>query len=374
MNYVSIKKVETKKELMKFIKLPQKIYKENPYYVPHLIMERKQILNKKKNPFFKHGDMELFLAYKNNEVVGRIAAIENKLHNKTHNENIGFFGFFETVNDQEVANKLLDTAKSWIVERGLDAMRGPANPSSNDEWGMLLEGFDKSPCIMMTYNPKYYLALMDNYGMKKVKDLYAYLISNRKLLAQEKLVRGAELVRKRNKVTIRSANMKNFSKELEEYKYIYSKAWAPNWGFVPLTDDEINHLAKELKPLIDPDLILFMEKDGETIGSALVVPDLNQILKQMNGRLSPKGIFKFLTQRNQINMARVITLGIIPEYQKKGLDALFYYEITKRTEAKGILYGEASWILEDNEMMNRGAKMMDGEIYKKYRIYEIKTR
>ncbi|MBI9069973.1 MAG: hypothetical protein JEY94_00145 [Melioribacteraceae bacterium] len=371
MSSITVRKVEGKKDLMSFIKLPWKIYENDPNWVPHLIMERKQILDKKKNPFFTHGDMELYLAEQNGEIVGRIAAVENTLHNESHNENIGFFGFFECINNQDVANKLLDTAKEWIKNKGLAAMRGPANPSSNDEWAMLLEGFDKAPCLMMTYNPEYYLELMDNYGMKKVKDLYAYLIENKKLLAQEKLVRGAEIVRRRNGVTVRSADMKNFDKELERYKMVYSKAWAPNWGFVPLTSIEIDHMAKELKPLIDPDLILFMEKDGETIGAALVVPDLNRAIKKMNGKLFPFGILKFLKARKNIDLARVITLGVIPEHQKKGLDALFYYEITKRAEAKGIMYGEASWILEDNEMMNRGAKMMDGNIYKKYRVYEI---
>lgn len=365
-----IRPVSNKKDLNTFIKFPWKIYEGNENWVPHLIMERKQLLNKKKNPFFEHAKMELFLAERKGEIVGRIAAIDNHKYNEVHKEKTGFFGFFESINEQEVANELMKKAEGWLKEQGLTKMMGPANPDSNNEWAMLMEGFDQPPTIMMPYNPEYYLDLMDSYGMKKAKDLYAYLISNRKLLKSEKLVRGADIVKRRSGVTIRGANLKNFNEELQRYKYVYDKAWAPNWGFVPLTDSEIDSIAKELKPMIDEDLVLFMEKDDELVGAALVVPDYNQVLKNMNGRLLPFGIFKFLAGKNKIDKARVITLGIIPEYQKKGLDALFYYEITKRAEEKGILFGEASWILEDNEMMKRGAEMMNGELYRKYRVYE----
>ncbi len=370
MSDITVRPVKSKKDFNTFLKFPWKIYKNDPYWVPPLFMEKKRILDKTKNPFFKRADMEMFLAEKNGETVGRIAAIRNDVHNEVHNENIGFFGFFESVNDQEVADKLFETAEKWCKDQGLDAIRGPANPSSNDEYALLIEGFDDSPRLMMTYNPKYYMDLIDNYGFKKIKDLYAWKIENDKIMKSEKLLRVAEIARKRSGIKIRTVDMKNFKRELEIVKYIYNKAWAPNWGFIPMTDEEIDALASDLKPLIEPSIVLFGEIDGKPVGFALVMLDYNQIFKEMNGHLFPFNFIKLYTKRKQIKWARIITLGIIPEYQKRGLDAVFYYEIAKRAEKIGILLGEASWILEDNEMMNRGAKVMNGTLYKKYRIYQ----
>jgi GNAT superfamily N-acetyltransferase len=372
MSNIEIKALHPKKDIVKFVKFAWKIYEGDTYWVPPLMMDKKKLLNKEKNPFFKTAQMEMFMAYKDGEPVGRIAAIKNDTHNEVHNENIGFFGFFESINDQEVANALLDTAKEWLKDKGVDAMRGPANPSSNDEFGMLLEGFDDSPRIMMPYNPKYYLDLMDNYGLKKIKDLYAYQIDNPKLLKSEKLIRVAEIARKRSKVDIKQINLKEFKSDLEKVKFVYNKAWAPNWGFIPMTDEEIDNLAKELKPLVEDSIVLFAETEGKTIAFALVLLDYNELIKDFNGKLFPFNVIKLFTQRKKIKWARVLTLGIIPEYQKRGIDALLYYEITKRAEKIGIMKGEASWILEDNEMMKRGAEqVMNGEIYKKYRVYQI---
>ncbi len=372
MSNIEIKTLEpTKSNIKKFIKFAWKIYKGDPNWVPPLLMDKMKILNQKKNPFFKTAELEMFMAYKDGEPVGRIAAIKNDTHNKVHNENIGFFGFFEAINDQEVANALLDKAKEWLQSKGLNAMRGPANPSSNDEYAMLLEGFDDPPRLMMTYNPKYYLDLMDNYGMQKAKDLYAYKIDNPKLLKSEKLIRVAEIAAKRSKVVVEQIDLKKFKSELERVKFVYNQAWAPNWGFIPMTDEEIDNLAKELKPLVEPSLVLFAKIDGKTVAFALVMLDFNELFIDFNGKLFPFNVIKLFTKRKKISWARVLTLGIIPEYQKRGLDAVLYYEITKRAEKLGILKGEASWILEDNEMMKRGADVMNGEIYKKYRVYQI---
>ncbi|MBU0560892.1 MAG: hypothetical protein KKD86_08265 [Bacteroidetes bacterium] len=371
MTSVVIEKLDSQKDILKFIKFAWKIYKGDKYWVPPLLMDKKKILNQKKNPFFKNAEMELFMAKKAGEYVGRIAAIKNDTHNQIHNENIGFFGFFECVNDQEVAGALLDAAKNWLQSKNLDAMRGPANPSSNDEYALLIEGFDDSPRIMMTYNPPYYMELLDNYGLKKEKDLFAYRILNPELLSSEKLIRVAQIAQKRSKMTIHQIDMKNFKSELEKVKYVYNKAWAPNWGFIPMTDEEIENLAKELKPLIEPSLVVFGEIEGKIVGFALVMLDFNELFRDFNGRLFPFNFIKLFTQRKKIKWARVLTLGVIPEYQKRGLDAAFYYDITKRAEKIGIMMGEASWILEDNEMMNRGAEVMGGKIYKKYRVYQM---
>jgi len=370
MNNLSISLVGSKKELMDFIKLPWKIYKDDPYWVPHLLMDRKKILDKNKNPFFKHAEAEYFLAKRNNEIVGRIAAIKNDLHNKEHNDKVGFFGFFECENNQETANLLFDSAGEWLRKKGLSSVRGPANPSSNDEYGLLVDGFDDPPRLLMTYNPKYYISLIENYGFKKAKDLYAYKLENKKVLASDKLRRVNEIARQRSGIKIRQLDMKNFNKELENFKEVYNKTWEPNWGFVPMTDDEIDAMAKDLKPLVEPSLVLFGEINNKIVGFALVMLDYNQIFKKMNGRLFPFGFLKLMTQKKKINWCRIIVLGILPEFQRKGLDAVFYWEIVNRAYELGIVLGEASWVLEDNEMMNRGARMMNGEVYKTYRIYE----
>jgi GNAT superfamily N-acetyltransferase len=371
MNTIKISKVDSKKDLMRFIKMQWSIYKGDEHWVPPLIMDRKKILNKEENPFFKHAEADYFLAERNGEIVGRIAAIKNDLHNKIHNDKVGFFGFFESINDQQVANALFDTAKGWLKEKGLNIMRGPANPSSNDEWGMLLEGFDDEPRILMTYNPKYYLTLCENYGFKKVKDLYAYKISQEKVLGSDKIRRVAEMAKTRSGLKITQLDMKNFNSEVEKVKYVYNKAWAPNWGFVPMTDEELDAMAKDLKQLVEPSLVLFGEINGNLVGFALVLLDYNYIFKKMNGRLFPFGFIKMFTEKKNIKWSRIITLGIIPEYQKRGLDAAFYWEIVNRAKAIGIGLGEASWVLENNDMMNRGAETMGGELYKKYRIYDI---
>lgn len=368
---IEIKKVETQSELLKFIKCQWNFYKGYPHWVPPLIMDRKKLLSKEKNPFFKHAEADYFIAKRDGKIVGRIAAIKNDLHNKYHNDKVGFFGFFECINDQSVANLLFDTVKNWLEKKGLNAMRGPANPSSNDEYGMLIEGFDDEPRLLMTYNPEYYLTLCENYGFKKAKDLYAYKLENHKVISSDKLKRVADIAAKRSKIKISELNMKNFNSELEKVKYVYNKAWAPNWGFIPMTEDEINSMAADLKQLVEPSLVLFGEIDGKLVGFALVMLDYNFIFKKMNGRLFPFNFLKLFTEKKKIKWARVITLGIIPEYQKRGLDSVFYWDIVNRAHKIGIDLGEASWVLEDNEMMNRGAQVMGGEIYKKYRLYEI---
>jgi hypothetical protein len=370
MQEIKIKKVETKSDLNIFIKCQWKFYKNDPNWVPPLLMERKTLLSREKNPFFKNAEADYFIAYRNDEIVGRIAAIKNDMHLKYHNDNSGFFGFFECINDQEVANALFDTAKKWLKEKGLSSMLGPANPSSNDEWGMLLEGFDDPPRLLMTYNPKYYLDLCSNYGMIKAKDLLAYKLENHKVMGSEKLKRVQQLARDRYKLKISQLDMKNFTKELEKVKFVYNKAWAPNWGFIPMTDEQIDAMAKDLKPLVEPSLVLFGEIDNQLVGFALVMLDYNHIFRQMNGRLLPFNFIKLFTKKKEIKWARIITLGLIPEHQKKGLDAVFYWEIVNRAHNVGIDLGEASWVLEDNEMMNRGAVVMGGDPYKKYRIWQ----
>jgi len=370
-NSIEIIPVTSKKQQREFIKFPWKIYKNDPYWVPPLIIDMKKMMNPRKHPFFEHSEVDFFLARKAGTTVGRIAAIKNNRHIQVHNEPIGFFGFFESINEPEVASRLFDTAADWCRKKGLTALRGPANFSQNDTCGLLIDGFDSSPVIMMTYNPRYYIDLVEQYGFQKAMDLYAYYLASSKGFP-ERLVQIAKKIKQNSKITVRSINLKDFWNEVEKVKKVYNSAWSPNWGFVPLTENEIKHLAKELKPAVDPDIVYMAEDNGEPVGFSLAVPDLNQAIKAANGRLFPFGIFKILWRSRKVDGLRVIIMGVIPEYQKiRGIDAIFYWETFRRGTRKGYKWGEFSWILENNKMMNRAAQLMGAHVYKTYRMYQI---
>src|SRR3989442_8623418 len=278
MNSIVIRRVSSGSDRRQFIKFPWQIYKGNPAWVPPLLMDRRKLMDKKKNPFYAHADAEFFLAYRNKEIVGRIGAIVNHNHNREHRENIGFFGFFESVNDQEAANKLFETAKNWLKERGVTAMRGPASPSVNDEYGLLVEGFDLPPAVLMPYNPPYYQALFERAGLTKVKVLYAYHVHKDKVYS-DKLVRVSEMVKRREGLSFRILDMKNFKREVALIRELYNRAWQYNWGAVPMTDAEFDALAKDLKPVVVPELVIIAEYKGKPIGFSLSLPDLNIALK-----------------------------------------------------------------------------------------------
>lgn len=367
---IEITPLKTRKHLMEFIKLPWKIYRDNPYWVPPLIMDMKKILHRKKNPFFQHSETELFLAKQNGESVGRIAAILNNNHNKFHNEKTGFFGFFESINNLEVSRELLNTAQTWLKAKGMTTFRGPMNFSTNETCGLLIEGFDSSPVLMMPFNPEFYGDLMEEFGLNKIKELYAYYFDQDRPMPQ----RFEALAKKTHQdktIRFRTLNLKDVWNEVDRMRNIYNEAWSENWGFVPMTDAEFNHMAKELKPIADPDIIYIAEINGEPAGFSLALPDYNQILKDVNGRLFPIGIFKLLWKKKNINRIRVITLGVKNKYQKKrGLAATFYYETYTRGKRKGYSLGEFSWILEDNVLMNRALEALGAKRYKRYAIYE----
>jgi len=369
MNPVYIRPVLTKADLRKFILfewIPNKAY---PNWVPPLRLDRRKTLDRKKNPFFQHAQMELFLAERNGTTVGRIAAIINENHIKEHNEKVGFFGFFECFDDQETATVLLDTAAAWLKERGMEAIRGPVSPSVNDLYGLLVEGFDRPPTILMPYNPPYYAALIEKAGLAKIKDLYAYLVSHDKVFT-EKLVRMSEVVKKRTGVVFRTIDMKNFDREVRTIHELYSRGWERNWGEVPMTDAEFDFLAADLKPVVDPRVVIMAEIKGKPVGFGLALPDLNMILKDnKRGYLIP-ALIRMLLFKKKINFVRIITLGVLPEYLHTGIGAVLFYETGRRGVDNGFLHGEASWVLEDNVMMIRGAELMNGELWKRYRLYQ----
>ena len=363
-----VEPVRTSRDLHRFVTLPWELYRSDPVWVPPLIGETKKIFDPGKNPFFRHGEMQAYLAYRDDRVVGRIAAIRNRNHEEFHEEATGFFGFFEAVDDVEVTRGLLETVKEYLRARRLDSMVGPVNPTTNDECGILVDGFQHPPAVMMTHSLPYYDGLLRRAGLEKAKDLLAYLMHDRGM--PERLVRGAKIARKRNPdVVVRPLEKKRFRAEVEIFRTIYNAAWERNWGFVPMTDAEIDHMADQLKQIVDPGLVRIAEKGGEPIGVALGLPDVNQAIRHANGRLFPLGLLRILWHSRRIDLARIAVLGLLPEHRRSGVDVLLYHDLFEYGTNHGFHRGEFSWILEDNEAIVRPLENMGAEVYKTYRLY-----
>jgi len=356
------------RELERFIGFPYTLHRRDPLWVPTLRMDVRKILSPDKNPFFEHASAQYFLAQRDGQVVGRIAAIKNDLHNQTYHDRVGFYGFFESVDDQGVANALFDAAAEWLRGRQLDTMRGPMNPSINDECGLLIDGFDTPPVIMMTHNPRYYVPLHERYGFVKAKDMYA--MAGGGDVPPERFARAKELVGKRYGLTLRSLDMKRFHEEVGLVKRIFNEAWERNWGYVPMTEAELDYLAEALKPVIVPELIVFASIKDRVVGFAAAIPDLNVALKHNpSGRLFP-GLLKVLWYARKVHRARIVLLGTLPKYRGKGIDAVLYYQIWSNALRRGINWGEGSWVLEDNLGILNGLTSLGFHIYKTYRIYD----
>ncbi len=368
----SVEPVKDKKQLKAFIDFPHDLYKNDHNYVPELFIAQRDILTPGKHPFHEHSQMQMFLVRQNDTVKGRIAAILNNNYNNFNKTNAGFFGFFDCVNDQKIANQLFDSAIAWLREKKVDSVIGPTNPSSNEPLGVLVDGFDKPPVAMMTYNSPYYSKLIESYGLTKQVDLLAYdldinKLSDRTLKLQDALLKRLE----QKEIVIRPINMKDFKNEVEKVRETYNAAWDKNLGFVPMTTNEFNYLAKDLKMVLDPDFCLVAEHQGKVVGFALAIPDLNRVLiKIKRGRLFPTGILKLLFGVKKVKYLRVIALGVNEPYRKMGIEACFYAQIIKKGFEKGVTGGEASWILEENELMNKAMQNINGKVYKTYRIYE----
>jgi len=365
---VVVRPVATAADLNRFIAFPYRLFRGDPYWVPPLRMDVKTLLSRKKNPFFEHAEAEYFLAQRDGEVVGRIAAIHNRAHNEFHGDATGFFGFFDAVDQQPVADALFDAAGAWLKARGLTQVRGPASFSTNDECGLLVEGFDTAPTLLNPHNPPYYAPLVERAGFRKAKDLYQYQSTNPTL--PERLIQGARLIAQRKKITLRKLDMKHFDEEVERIKEVYNVAWEKNWGFVPMTNHEIDHLARQMKPVVVPDLVVFAERDGRLIGFAAALPDLNVALKRNpSGRLFP-GIVKILWAARKITRIRILLLGLLKEYRMTGADALMYHWIWEKGYALGYRWAEAGWILDDNAAMNNAAERLGFQRYKTLRLYD----
>lgn len=369
---IDIRQVDTGADLTRFLKLPESLYAGNPFWVCPLLIERKEFFNRGKNPFFNNAEVALFMALNNGKPVGRISAHISHTHNKYHQEKTGFFGFFEAIDEYAVAEALLRAAAEWARDKGMERIRGPMSFTTNHELGLLIDSFDRPPVIMMPYNPEYYIGFFEKFGLVKAMDLYAYYGTDDQPLP-ERVKRIIGRVKQRSGCTIRPIDFGNFTREVAAIKNIYNGAWADNWGFVPMTGEEFDFTAKDMKQIADPELILIAEDAGRPVGFSMALPDFNQVLIRLNGRLLPFGLFKLLwltKVRRVMDGVRVLTMGILPEYRKRGLDNIFYYETFERGVARGYKWGEFSWILENNDMMNRAAENLGYRKYKTYRIYD----
>ncbi len=360
--------VESASQRGAFIELPYRLYAGDPHFIPPLRRDEHRRFDPAHNPFLDHADMRLWLALDGERVLGRIAAIDDRLHNEVHRERVTWFGFLEATS-ADVTCGLLAAVEAHAAQIGSTAVRGPVNPSLHEAAGLLVDGFDDAPYALMSYNPASYPGFVEAAGYVKVKDLFAWALDLTQP-APERITRIAERVRNRYNLTVRSVDLKRFDAELDVLKVIYRAAWADNWGFVPPTDAEIRQLAVELKPVVDPELVLFVEMAGEPVACAVSIPDVNQVLQLMNGRLLPFGFIHFLRRRRIVSRARMLLLGVLPKVQRLGIYPLLIAESHARGARRGYSSGEVGWTLEDNTLINAGIEAAGGRRSKTYRLYE----
>lgn len=368
---IEIRRVSGRRDLRAFLKLPWRIYREDPHWVPPLLSEVAKVLDRSEHPFHAHAEVEYYLARRRGEVVGRVAASVNHRFNEFHQTRIGDFGFFECVDDADVAGALLDAAESWSRKHGMTVLQGPFNFSTNDELcspGVLVEGFEHPPVLMMGHTPPYYAGLLEACGFVKSKDLLSYWVEVE--APPERLLKGIARLRGRQKVALRPLNLEDLDGDIRRIKEIYHSAWERNWGFVPMTDAELDHMASSLKPVLDPRFCVIAEVEGKPVGFALQLPDLNQAFAHLNGRLLPLGWLKFLWYKRRIDRARVLTLGVKPGYRRMGLDTMLILHLFNESLKAGHPRGECAWILEDNMPMRRGLERIGGQVYKVYRVFD----
>jgi len=369
---IEISEVDSRQERNAFIKFPWRIYANDPAWVPPLIIERKEFLNRKRHPFFRHGDAALFLARKNGEIVGRIMASDDPNYNALHQSNVGCFGLFECINDRDVASALFERAARWLREKGRTEIMGPIDYSTNYVCALLIDGFQFPPTILTAHNPPYYRDLIESCGFTKAKDWYAWWFDDPRNAVMQ-LRRLATRVHRRWPVTIRPANLKNIRDESRRLREIYNQAWEKNWGFVPFTEAEIQFMTKEMKPLLLPKFAWVAESGNQPVGFALGLPDINVILRDLNGRLTrfgfPIGLIKLLFCKKRIRKGRLIALGVIEKYRRAGIAETLVLRVMEETMVKRGITGELSMTLEDNFLINRFLEAIGARRYKTYRIY-----
>jgi GNAT superfamily N-acetyltransferase len=367
---IKVRAVESKQDLNTFIMMAYKIYQGDANWVPPILMNLRNMLSFKHNPYFEHADGKYFIAFRGSEPAGRITAQIDRNYDEHWGGKTGHFGFFESVPDQGVANALFDAAGEWLRKNGRDRMQGPYNLNINDECGLLIDGFDSPPMVLMTYNPDFYPRLYEAAGFSKAMDLYAYRLDSTADAPQD-VVNYAEKIRHKEGIVIRSMRWLNFEKELDNFVDVYNHAWEENWGMVALTEKEIRAHALELRFLAFafPELNFFAEQDGKIMGMSITIPNLNEALIKTNGKTLPF-VWRLLRKGKRYESCRVFALGVKKEFRRSGVASVFYVDTLMAAKRLGIKWGEMSWILETNDNMNRAIKHMGGTVYKTYRIYE----
>jgi GNAT superfamily N-acetyltransferase len=370
---VEVRPVASKRELKAFMRLPWRLYRNEPNWVPPLLMDLRKRLDRERNPFFEHAEAEYFLAWRDGRPVGRITAQVDRNFNEFQDNDWGMFGFFECEDDPEAAGALLEAAAAWLRERGRDRMVGPMDFTTNDECGLLVEGHDRTPIILTPWQHSYYQGLLEGAGLTKAMDTFMWeLYVDKRERVHPSIWEMAEKVSSEHGITVRPMRKRDLEAEVGRFLEVYNAAWERNWGFVPLTEEEVRHYAKDLKPVLDENWALIAEaRDGTVVGAALTLPDFNQVLAHLNGRLLPFGWAKALYWRRKIDRVRVFALGVKREYQHTGVAARMYemhFDSAERTPQKG---GETGWILESNTAMNRAMEGMGGKITRRYRFYEL---
>lgn len=372
MPQIEIIPVVSRAERDAFIKFPWRIYANDPAWVPPLLLERTKFLNRRKHPFYEHGDAALFLARSGGEIVGRIMASDDPKYNALHQANVGCFGMFESIDDQEVANALFDAAAAWLRQSGRSEIMGPIDYSTNYLCGLLVDGFQFPPTLLTSHNPPYYAALIEGWGFKKAMDLYAWGLVD-PTRAATRLRRLASSLKKRSDVIIRPAKLAHLREEARSIREIYNQAWRNNWGFVPFTEKEFEFMTEELKPILVPEFVWLAEVEGKPVGFILCIPDINEALGKINGRLTtfgwPIGLAKLLYYKSRSKRVRLVALGVLPQYRRNGIAEMLVLRTIEEAMIKRGLVGEASLILENNHLMNRFLAAIGLDKNKTYRIY-----
>jgi hypothetical protein len=372
---VSVKPVRNKRELKRFVKVPFRLRRDDPQWVAPLVFERMEFLNREKNPWFEHGEAEFFIAERDGEAVGRTSAHVDHRWDEFQGGSDAMFGFFEAANDPEVAAALLGAASEWAVGKGRSRILGPMDFTTNDEIGILVEGYERRPMILEPWHPPYYRELIEAEGFGKAMDVQMWELQFGDLKEGERfdpsIHAAAEKALNDEGIVVRTMRKREMAAEVRRFMDVYNEAWGDNWGFVPITDAEVEFQAKNLKQVLDEEWAFIAEKDGEAVGAGLTLPDINQVMAKMNGRLLPFGWLRFLLGKRRIDQCRVFALGVKHAYRHTGVAASLYLKnLEAGARPGGIVGGEMGWILETNEPMNRAMEGMGGTVVKKYRVYE----
>lgn len=370
MSDVRVDQLAGKKAIKQFVRFPWHVYKNDPHWVPPLISEQVKFLTR--GPFLEIGEVAYFMAFRNGSPVGRVTAHINRQHNEHLGDRKGFFGFFECHNDPQAAAALFGHAEAWLRDHGMNCVQGPESFSIYDECTLLVDGFDSSPVVLLTYNPPYYVQLIEGCGYAKEVDWYAYLMTKDQLPVPARLTRIRDRVKRRKGLELRTINMRRFEQDAQIIRRIFNEGWSSDWGnweHLPLTDGQFDHMVHELKTILDPRLVFIAEVNGQPVGVALSVPDANQAIKRANGHLFPLGAIRIMRELKRVTRLRTVILGVLKEYRNMGIDLALYMETIEVGIRLGYVDSDCSLIAATNVKMRAALEGMGARIYKRYRLY-----